>query len=231
MQRDKQLTVNVGVDAVQTLANIEKRILDFLAQEMTGKRNLQGEQPLSNVQPKLVSIECGIDFHVATAAGPRPDYASREAVAALHVHVKEHMSAQFGTALDLLSKRRYAQAHNLACLIERARPSGAADLNVDFTNTAMSLCIIAVARAAQGVELMNRAPDVLANRERAHDFLRDALDDIDECLQDSKFITSSSLRGPGITLRFNLTHIMQTLVDMQQAIVGYSAQNPTDELR
>ncbi len=54
---------------------------------------------------------------------------------------------------------------------------------------------------------MNRAPDVLANRERAHDFLRDALDDIDECLQDSKFITSSSLRGPGITLRFNLTHI------------------------
>ena len=231
MQRDKQLTVNVGVDEVETLANIEKRILDFLAQEMTGKRNLQGEQPLSNVQPKLVSIECGIDFHVATAVGPRPDYASREAVAALHVHVKEHMSAQFGTALDLLSKRRYAQAHNLACLIERARPSGAADLNVDFTNTAMSRCIIAVARAAQGVELMNRAPDVLANRERAHEFLRDALDDIDECLQDSKFITSSSLRGPGITLRFNLTHIMQTLIDMQQAIVGYSAQNPTDELR
>jgi hypothetical protein len=24
---------------------------------------------------------------------------------------------------------------------------------------------------------------------------------------------------------------MQTLIDMQQAIVGYSAQNPTDELR
>jgi len=80
--------------------------------------------------------------------------------------------------------------------------------------TGVRLCIIAVARAAQGVELMNRDPDVLANRERAHDFLRDALDDIDECLQDSKFITSSSLRGPGITLRFNLTHILQTLVDM-----------------
>jgi hypothetical protein len=184
------------------------------------------------VQPKLIFIECGIDFHVATAEGTHPDYASREAV---DVNVKEHMSAQFGTALDFFSKRRDAQAHNLAklaCLIERARLSGAADLNVDFTNTAMSLCIIAVARAAQGVELMNRAPDVSANRVRAHDFLRDALDDIDECLQDSKWITSSSERsGPGITLRFNLTHIMQTLVDMQQAIVGYSAQNPTDELR
>ena len=152
-------------------------------------------------------------------------------MAALHVHVKEHMSAQFGTALDLLSKRRYAQAHNLACLIERARPSGAADLNVDFTNTAMSMCIIAVARVAQGVELMNRAPDVSANRVRAHDFLRDALDDINECLEGSKWITSSERSGPGITLRFNLTHIMQTLIDMQQAIVGYSAQNPTDELR
>ena len=68
-------------------------------------------------------------------------------------------------------------------------------------------------------------------RRRPQLFLRDALDDIDECLQDSKFITSSSLRGPGITLRVNLTHIMQTLIDMQQAIVGYSAQNPTDELR
>ena len=68
-------------------------------------------------------------------------------------------------------------------------------------------------------------------RRRPQLFLRDALDDIDECLQDSKFITSSSLRGFGITLRFNLTHIMQTLVDMQQDIVGYSAQNPTDELR
>jgi len=67
-------------------------------------------------------------------------------------------------------------------------------------------------------------------RRRPQLFLRDALDDIDECLQDSKFITSSSLRGFGITLRFNLTHIMQTLVDMQQDIVGYSAQNPTDDL-
>ena len=71
----------------------------------------------------------------------------------------------------------------------------------------------------------------IGNRIRAHDFLRYALDDIDECLQDSKFITSSSLRGPGITLRFNLTHIMQTLLDMQEAIVSYSAQNPTDDLR
>jgi hypothetical protein len=96
-------------------------------------------------------------FHVATAEGTNPDYVSREAVAALHVHVKEHMSAQFGTTLDRLTKRRYTQAHNLACLIERARPSGAADLNVDFTNTAMSMCIIAVACAVQGVELMERA--------------------------------------------------------------------------
>jgi hypothetical protein len=169
-------------------------------------------------------------FHVATAEGTNPDYVSREAVAALHVHVKEHMSAQFGTALDRLTKRRYAQAHNFACLIERARPSGVADLNVDFTNTAMSMCIIAAACAVQGVELMDRAPDVSANRVRAHDFLRDALDDINnECLEGSKWITSSERSGPGITLRFNLTRIMQTLVDMQQAIVGYSAQNPTDD--
>ncbi len=34
----------------------------------------------------------------------------------------------------------------------------------------------------------------------------------------------------GITLRFNLTHIMETLLDMQEAIVSYSAQNPTDDL-
>ena len=231
MVRDMKLTVNVGVDAAQTLRNIEKRILEYLEQETTGKRNVLGEEPLSNVQPKLVCIECGIDFHVATAEGTNPDYASREAVAALHVHVKEHMSAQVGTALDLLTKRRYAQAHNLACLIERARPSGAADLNVDFTSTAMSMCIIAAACAAQGVELMDRAPDVSANRVRAHDFLRDALDDINECLEGSKWITSSERSGPGITLRFNLTHIMETLLDMQEAIVSYSAQNPTDDLR
>ena len=77
---------------------------------------------------------------------------------------------------------------------------------------------------------MNRAPDVSANRVRAHDFLRDALDDINECLEGSKWITSSERSGPGITLRFNLTHIMETLLDMQEAIVSYSAQNPTDEL-
>jgi hypothetical protein len=94
----------------------------------------------------------------------------------------------------------------------------------------LSMCIIAVARAAQGVELMNRAPDVSANRVRAHDFLRDALDDINECLEGSKWITSSERSGPGITLRFNLTHIMETLLDMQEAIVSYSAQNPTDDL-
>ena len=94
----------------------------------------------------------------------------------------------------------------------------------------MSMCIIAAACAAQGVELMDRAPDVSANRVRAHDFLRDALDDINECLEGSKWITSSERSGPGITLRFNLTHIMETLLDMQEAIVSYSAQNPTDDL-
>jgi hypothetical protein len=57
-----------------------------------------------------------------------------------------------------------------------------------------------------------------------------ALDDINECLEGSKWITSSERSGPGITLRFNLTHIMETLLDMQEAIVSYSAQNPTDDL-
>ena len=236
MLRDTKLVVTIGIDEQSTHRNIRQGMEEFLTHEFTGKRGPAGNEPLSDVEPKLVSIECGIDFHVATQDGPEHDRSARDVVAALHVHIKEHMSAQFATALDLLASKKYAQAHNLACLIERSRPSGAADLNTDFTNTAMSLCITAVARAARGVELMNRAPDVSENRVRARDFLRDALDDIVECLEgktrDSAlpWISSSHRHGAGITLRNNLAQMKQTIMDMQQAIVGYAAQNPADDL-
>jgi len=234
--RDTKLVATIGIDEASTHSNIRRCMEEFLSREFTGKRGPAGNEPLSDVHPKLVSIECGIDFHVSTQDGTEHDRSARDAVAALHVHIKEHMSAQFGTALDLLASKRYAQVHNLACLIERSRPSGAADLNADFTNTAMSMCITAVARAARGVELMNRAPDVSENRVRARDFLRDALDDIVECLEgktrDSAlpWISSSHRHGAGITLRSNLAHMMQTIMDMQQAIAGYAAQNPADDL-
>jgi hypothetical protein len=234
--RDTKLIATIGIDEASTHSNIRQCMEEFLSREFTGKRGPAGNEPLSDVQPKLVSIECGIDFHVSTQDGTEHDRSARDAVAALHVHIKEHMSAKVGTALDLLASKRYAPAHNLACLIERSRPSGAADLNTDFTNTAMSLCITAVARAARGVELMNRAPDVSENRVRARDFLRDALDDIVECLEgktrDSAlpWISSSHRHGAGITLRNNLAQMKQTIMDMQQAIVGYAAQNPADDL-
>jgi hypothetical protein len=52
------------------------------------------------------------------------------------------------------------------------------------------------------------------------------LDDIVECLSGPTMITSSTRSGPGISLRSNLTHIMQSLLDMQEAVVGYTAHNP-----
>jgi hypothetical protein len=138
------------------------------------------------------------------------------------------MSAQFGTALDMLARGRYVQAHNLAGVLARARPPGATDLNSDFTNTAMSMCVMAVARAAQGAELMNASPDAPSNRVRAHNLFRDALDDITECLDSKTMIVPSARSGAGISLRDNLALIMRSLLDMQQAIAGYAAHNPTE---
>jgi hypothetical protein len=131
------------------------------------------------------------------------------------------------------------QAHYLACLIEHACPSCDADLNVHFTNTTattMSMCITAVTRAAQGVELMNRDPDVSENQVWAHYFCSNALDDIAKCLDcktsdnEMQWITSSHCNDTGITLLMNLTHMTQTIMDIHQAITGYRAQNPADYL-
>jgi hypothetical protein len=242
-ERSDKLQVQIGTDWADTSRNIGRCIDDQVALEERGKRALGGGPPESDAPPELVAIHCGIDFYVTSERGCKDGY--KVACRALHVYVRDHISAQFDTALDMLAHGKHDQAFNLANSLRYARaPEHVSDLNEDFTNQALAMCITTVSQAAQGVELMNREPDQEESRQRALVLLMEASVDIDECLAGTckskdyvagarapglPWISSTARAGAGMTLRDNMTQLWQTILDMKEAIHGYIEQNPADD--
>jgi len=221
--RTPGVKVRVGIDEFETARNMLK--------EMSTACDAEVEVALSDAEPKVVSVQCGIGF----IAYPDAQHPTPESVASksLHAHITNHVSAQFDHALDAMARRDFTQADAITAAILRARSADARDLNRDFTNRALAVSIAAVAGAAQGVEALNSETiDETPTRRHALHLLSEAFDDICVVLDGAegpwRWIGATARDGAGATLRHNLTIIMQSILDIQRVAKDYFLQHPVD---
>jgi hypothetical protein len=145
----------------------------------------------------------------------------------------EEYEAQVEQAFeDIASSTRLAIYIANAVLRERVYLD-ARDLNMDFTNRALTMGIVAIATAAQGVETLNSdSIDDPLSRTRAMELLCEASDVVNECLEGQdgvqRWISAVARDGAGITMRKNLKIVREMILSIQQVARDYFRQNPLD---
>ena len=128
----------------------------------------------------------------------------------------------------------WSQAIYIANAVLRERVyADARDLNMDFTNRALTMGIVAIATAAQGVETLNSdSIDDPLTRTRAMELLCEASDVVNECLEGQdgvqRWISAVARDGAGITMRKNLKIVREMILSIQQVARDYFRQNPLD---
>ena len=153
---------------------------------------------------------------------------------ALHRYIRDHVSVQYDSALDALAGSDWSQAIYIANAVLRERGhADARDLNMDFTNRALTMGIVAIATAAQGVETFNSdSIDDPLSRTRAMELLCEASDVVNECLEGQdgvqRWISAVARDGAGITMRKNLKIVREMILSIQQVARDYFRQNPLD---
>ena len=153
---------------------------------------------------------------------------------ALHRYIRDHVSVQYDSALDALAGSDWSQAIYIANAVLRERVYlDARDLNMDFTNRALTMGIVAIATAAQGVETFNSdSIDDPLSRTRAMELLCEASDVVNECLEGQdgvqRWISAVARDGAGITMRKNLKIVREMILSIQQVARDYFGQNPLD---
>ena len=239
------IKVAVGLDHHATARNIISDMRTALQADsaaLPSKRSRgtpdefnQGDTPgtraaaIGPASPLVVSVRCG-DFSVHAEAGDaNPEQAT---TIALHRFIRDHISVQYDSSLDALAGRDWSQAIYIALAVVRERAHAAArDLNPDFTNRALTMGIVAIATAAEGVDTLNSdSIDDQLTRMRAVDLLREAIDVVNECLQgrdgSERWISAAGRDGAGVTLRENLTVVRDMILSIQRVASDYFEQNP-----
>ena len=245
--RVRPIKVTVGLDHQATARNIMnamKADLEANVEELSSKRSRgtpdefnQGELPqtrpaaIEPAAPLVVCVRCG-DFSAhAEADDANPEQAT---TIALHRYIRDHVSVQYDSALDALAGSDWSQAIYIANAVLRERVYlDARDLNMDFTNRALTMGIVAIATAAQGVETLNSdSIDDPLSRTRAMELLCEASDVVNECLEGQdgvqRWISAVARDGAGITMRKNLKIVREMILSIQQVARDYFRQNPLD---
>lgn len=181
-------------------------------------------------RPRVTSVRVGSHWlHTVNADSLQP---SHEAAKAVHAFISEHVSSQFGLALDLLISGSFGEANRVVEGILMARPvMDARDLNRGFTNRGMAMCISSIATIASGLETFNTDPDIMENRVRAREMIIEGCATIGEALEGKDetgtwWLGGNCEQAAGITLRENLVHIGRAANEARDIMEDYISKTP-----
>jgi hypothetical protein len=225
LMRERPIKVTVGLDHYATARNIMNDMqadLQANFEDLPTKRSRgtpdefnQGELPktrpaaIDPATPVVVCVRCG-DFSAHAEAGdPNPEQAT---TIALHRYIRDHVSVQYDSALDALAACDWPQAIYIANAVLRdCGHLDARGLNLDWTNRALTMGIVAIATVAQGVEILNSdSMDDPIVRSQAIELLCEAKDVVNECLEGStvveRWISAGARDGAGVTMHKKLAN-------------------------